>query len=157
MSVETRGGTQVVGESEHKPIALREDEHVNDLARTLQAVLEQKVGEAPWKVDRVLKLKRRVVGVELVDQGQAATIESGFGELGVRGGTSSEPDILIRLPHDRLGLLIGVHLGPGHFPALWSTDGRALLKAIVSRKVRVKGLLTRPRLLVSVLTILGVP
>jgi hypothetical protein len=145
------------GVSEHKPVALREDGHVNDLARTLHGLLDQKIGEAPWKAQKIMKLKRRVAVVALTDGDQAATIEAGFGELGIRSGMTSEADLLISVPHERLGLLAGVPLGPGHFPALWRGDGRALVGAILSRQIRVKGLVTRPRFLVSVLTILGVP
>jgi hypothetical protein len=142
----------------HESIALREDGHVNELARTLFAILTDKVAQAPWKTKKIMKISRGVVIVELADKGgEAVTIEAGFGEIGLRSGKTSVPDIYIKVPSEKLGLLANVPLGPAHFPALWKGDGKKLLGGILSRKIRCKGMLTRPRLLVRMLSVLGTP
>lgn len=133
------------------------EESPNGVARLLHTVLAEKLEEAPWKAKVVDSLGRRVVRLEVPDRGEAATVEAGFGELGVRSESDEAPDVTISLDMKALPLILSVPLGPGRLPALWKGGGKALVKALLGRKVRVKGLFAHPVVVVRVLQILGVP
>jgi hypothetical protein len=137
-------------------IAMASGDH-NGTAKLLATVLREKLTEARWKPPIVQGLGRKVVSVELPDRGDRVVIEGGFGILGVRSGDGPAADLALTLPAKSLPLLLKVSEGTRHIPALWGPGGRALLSALGSRTVRVKGAVRHPLLLVRVLQLLSVP
>jgi hypothetical protein len=65
-----------------------------------------------------------------------------------------------------LPLLLGIPLvrppwrrepAPARLPALWRTGGTKLLRGLLHRKVRIRGAVSHPVVVVRVLQMLGVP
>ena len=54
-------------------------------------------------------------------------------------------------------LLLKIDSGPAHLPVLWGGGGLALLKSILTREVKVRGLVTHLILVIRVLQLLSVP
>ncbi len=135
-------------------IGLHDD--VSGLGRLLATVLKEKLGEAAWKEDVVRGLPRRAVRLVTPDTEQSATIISGLGELAITGSEDLEPDVTVTLSARSVPLLLKIDAGPGKLPVLWAGGGLALLKAILSREVKVKGLVTHLLLVIRVLQLLSV-
>lgn len=143
-----------------RPISLQGEP--NGVARVLHTVLAEKLAEAPWKASPVVALEGRRIRLVLTDRGESALVHVAGGEITVtaenaKTDTLGKAGVVVSLDMKALPLILGVPLGPLRLPALWQKGGRALLGAIGSRRVRVRGLVTHPAQVVRVLQILGVP
>ncbi|HKN39708.1 MAG TPA: hypothetical protein VJ456_11425, partial [Acidimicrobiia bacterium] len=64
--------------------------------------------------------------------------------------------VTVALDMKTLPVILGVPLWH-RFPAVWEKGGKKLLTDLAGRRVRVRGLLSHPAIVIRVLQILGVP
>jgi hypothetical protein len=68
----------------------------------------------------------------------------------------TKPQVTVALDMKTLPVILGIPLWH-KLPALWEKGGKKLLTDLAGRRVRVRGLLSHPAIVIRVLQILGVP
>jgi hypothetical protein len=134
------------------------DDKPNGTARVLHTILTEKLDEAPWKTRPVQALSNRTVRLHITDRQEWVDVVVGpGGNVDVRSDASdTKPDVTVALDMKTLPVVLGIPLWH-KLPALWEKGGRKLLNDLAGRRVRVRGLLPHPAIVIRVLQILGVP
>jgi hypothetical protein len=117
------------------------DAEPNGLARMLAGLLEANLARRP---ERAALLRPGVVEVDAADAAVAVTVRFDEGSVRVsNGSTTPRPDVRVRASgHDLLALSAApLRLG---FPDPLRPEGRAVLRRILSRQVRVSGMVRHP-------------
>jgi hypothetical protein len=116
------------------------DAEPSGLARMLAGLLETNLAR---RSERAALLRPAVVEIDAADAGVVATVRLEDGRVRVSNGPASRPDLRIRASgHDLLGLSAApLRFG---FPDPFRREGRAVLRRIASRQVRVSGMLRHP-------------
>lgn len=140
-----------------RPVLVLEDKP-NGTARVLHTVLNEKLDEAPWKAKPVKALSKRTVRLFITDRDEWVDVV--FGPNGTVDVLSSRadtaPQVTVALDMKTLPVILGIPLWH-NLPALWEKGGKKLLTDLAGRRVRVRGLLSHPAIVIRVLQILGVP
>jgi len=138
--------------------ALVLEETPNGTARVLHTVLNEKLDEAPWKAKPVKALSKRTVRLLITDRDEWVDVVVGAdGGIEVRSNASdTKPQVTVALDMKTLPVILGVPLWH-KLPAVWEKGGKKLLSGLTGRRVRVRGLLSHPAIVIRVLQILGVP
>ena len=141
-----------------RPTLVLEGEKPNGTARVLHTVLREKLDEAPWKAKPVKALSKRTVRLLITDRNEWVDVVVGAGgAVDVRSGaTDTKPQVIVSLDMKTLPVILGIPLWH-KLPALWEKGGKKLLTDLAGRRVRVRGLLSHPAIVIRVLQILGVP
>jgi len=141
-----------------RPTLVLEGEKPNGTARILHTVLNEKLDEAPWKAKPVEALSNRTVRLLITDRDEWVDVVVGAdGKVDVRSSApDTKPKVTVALDMKTLPVILGVPLWH-NFPALWEKGGKKLLSDLAGRRVRVRGLLSHPAIVIRVLQILGVP
>jgi len=141
-----------------RPMLVLEGEKPNGTARILHTVLGEKLDEAPWKVKPVRALSNRTVRLLITDRDEWVDVVVGTdGAVDVRSGAiDTTPQVTVALDMRTLPVILGVPLWH-NLPALWEKGGKKLVRDLAGRRVRVRGLLSHPAIVIRVLQILGVP
>lgn len=141
-----------------RPTLVLEGEKPNGTARVLHTVLNEKLDEAPWKVKPVKALSNRTVRLLITDRDEWVDVVVGpNGSVDVRSSRAdTKPQVTVALDMKTLPVILGVPLWH-KLPALWQKGGKKLLTDLAGRRVRVRGLLSHPAVVIRVLQILGVP
>jgi len=141
-----------------RPTLLLDGEKPNGTARILHTVLTEKLDEAPWKAKPVKALSKRTVRLLITDRDEWVDVVIGpGGAIDVRSDADdTRPQVTVALDMKTLPVILGIPLWH-NFPALWEKRGRKLLNDLAGRRVRVRGLLSHPAIVIRVLQILGVP
>lgn len=141
-----------------RPLLVLEGEQPNGTARVLHTVLAEKLDEAPWKAKPVKALSNRTVRLLITDRSEWVDVVVGpNGTIDVRSDASdTEPQVVVALDMRTLPVILGIPLWH-KLPALWEKGGKKLLNDLAGRRVRVRGLLSHPAVVIRVLQILGVP
>jgi hypothetical protein len=141
-----------------RPTLVLEGEKPNGTARVLHTVLGEKLDEAPWKARPVKALANRTVRLLITDRNEwVDVVVSGNGTVDVRSSaTDTAPQVVVALDMKTLPVILGIPLWH-KLPALWEKGGKKLLNDLAGRRVRVRGLLSHPAIVIRVLQILGVP
>ncbi|HEV7863905.1 MAG TPA: hypothetical protein VGR20_14430 [Acidimicrobiia bacterium] len=144
-----------------RPTLVLEGEKPNGTARVLHTVLNEKLDEAPWKAKPVKALSNRTVRLLITDRNEWVDVVVGSnGTVDVRSGSPGAPDtkpqVTVALDMRTLPVILGIPLWH-KLPALWEKGGKKLLTDLAGRRVRVRGLLSHPAIVIRVLQILGVP
>jgi hypothetical protein len=141
-----------------RPTLVLEGEKPNGTARVLHTVLNEKLDEAPWKAKPVRALSNRTVRLLITDRDEWVDVVVGAdGTVDVRSGApDTRPQVTVALDMKTLPVILGVPLWH-NFPAVWQKGGKKLLSDLAGRRVRVRGLLSHPAIVIRVLQILGVP
>jgi len=151
-----------------RPTLVLEGEKPNGTARILHTVLNEKLDEAPWKAKPVKALSNRTVRLLITDRNEWVDVVVGAnGTVDVRSGSPGDtpgppgapdtnPQVTVALDMKTLPVILGVPLWH-KFPAVWEKGGKKLLTDLAGRRVRVRGLLSHPAMVIRVLQILGVP
>jgi hypothetical protein len=141
-----------------RPTLVLEGEKPNGTARVLHTVLNEKLDEAPWKAKPVKALSKRTVRLFITDRDEWVDVV--FGANGTVDVLSSRadtaPQVTVALDMKTLPVILGIPLWH-NLPALWEKGGKKLLTDLAGRRVRVRGLLYHPAIVIRVLQILGVP
>lgn len=117
------------------------DAEPNGLARMLAGLVEANLARRP---ERAALLRPGVVEVDAADAAVAVTVRLDEGRVRVSNGSDTpQPDVRVRASgHDLLALsAVPLRLG---FPDPLRTEGRAVLRRIASRQVRVSGMFRHP-------------
>ena len=135
-----------------------EGEKPNGTARVLHTVLNEKLDEAPWKAKPVKALSKRTVRLLITDRNEWVDVVVGpDGAVDVRSDAAdTKPEVTVALDMKTLPVILGVPLWH-KLPAVWEKGGKKLLTDLAGRRVRVRGLLSHPAIVIRVLQILGVP
>ena len=141
-----------------RPTLVLEGEQPNGTARILHTVLGEKLDEAPWKAKPVKALSNRTVRLLITDRDEWVDVVVGNdGTVDVRSSApDTNPQVTVALDMKTLPVILGVPLWH-RFPAVWEKGGKKLLTDLAGRRVRVRGLLSHPAMVIRVLQILGVP
>ena len=89
------------------------------------------------------------------DAGVAVTVRTGAGTVEVRDGEDPAAHVAIRADSDRL---LGLTTAPLRFglPDPLDARGRAVLRDVLSGRIRIRGMLTHPRRLARLSSLLSV-
>ena len=141
-----------------RPTLVLEGEQPNGTARILHTVLGEKLDEAPWKAKPVKALSNRTVRLLITDRDEWVDVVVGSnGTVDVRSSApDTKPQVIVALDMKTLPVILGIPLWH-KLPALWEKGGKKLLTDLAGRRVRVRGLLSHPAIVIRVLQILGVP
>jgi len=141
-----------------RPTLVLEGEKPNGTARVLHTVLNEKLDEAPWKAKPVKALSKRTVRLLITDRNEWVDVVVGSdGTVDVRSSApDTKPQVIVALDMKTLPVILGIPLWH-KLPALWEKGGKKLLTDLAGRRVRVRGLLSHPAIVIRVLQILGVP
>jgi len=141
-----------------RPALVLEGEKPNGTARVLHTVLNEKLDEAPWKAKPVKALSKRTVRLLITDRNEWVDVVVGpDGAVDVRSDASdTKPQVTVALDMKTLPVILGVPLWH-KLPAVWEKGGKKLITDLAGRRVRVRGLLSHPAIVIRVLQILGVP
>jgi hypothetical protein len=122
------------------------------LASMVAELIEQNLARYP---DRRALLRRSVVVLDVPDA--EVTVFLRIAPSEVRGGAGDDPSAHLRIRADS-GDLLGLTTTPLRFglPDLLTPEGRAILGALVGRRVRIRGLLRHPLRLVRLTKLLSV-
>ena len=116
------------------------DADPSGLARMLAGLLETNLAR---RSERAALLRPAVVEIDAADAGVVVTVRLDDGRVKVSNGPASHPDLRIRASGHDLLALSAAPLRFG-FPDPLRPEGRALLRRIASRRVRVWGMLRHP-------------
>ena len=141
-----------------RPTLLLDGEKPNGTARILHTVLNEKLDEAPWKARPVKALSNRTVRLLITDRDEwVDVVVAANGTVDVRSSApDTKPQVTVALDMKTLPVILGIPLWH-KLPALWEKGGQKLVKNLAGRRVRVRGLLSHPAIVIRVLQILGVP
>ena len=141
-----------------RPTLVLEGERPNGTARVLHTVLNEKLDEAPWKAKQLKALSNRTVRLLITDRDEWVDVVVGpNGTVDVRSSAAdTKPQVTVSLDMKTLPVILGIPLWH-KMPALWEKGGKKLLNDLAGRRVRVRGLLSHPAIVIRVLQILGVP
>ena len=141
-----------------RPQFVLEGEKPNGTARVLHTVLNEKLDEAPWKAKPLKALANRTVRLLITDRDEwVDVVVDGNGTVDVRSDApDTKPQVVVALDMRTLPVILRVPLWH-KLPALWEKGGKKLVTDLAGRRVRVRGLLSHPAVVIRVLQILGVP
>jgi hypothetical protein len=141
-----------------RPTLVLEGDKPNGTARVLHTVLNEKLDEAPWKAKSVKALRNRTVRLFITDREEWVDVVVGpNGTVDVLSSRAdTRPQVTVALDMKTLPVILGIPLWH-NLPALWQKGGKKLLTDLAGRRVRVRGLLSHPAIVIRVLQILGVP
>lgn len=141
-----------------RPTLVLEGEKPNGTARVLHTVLNEKLDEAPWKARPLQALSNRTVRLLITDRDEWVDVVVGpNGSVDVRSDMAdTRPQVTVALDMKTLPVILRIPLWH-KLPALWEKGGKKLLTDLAGRRVRVRGLLSHPAIVIRVLQILGVP
>jgi hypothetical protein len=141
-----------------RPTLVLEGDKPNGTARVLHTVLNEKLDEAPWKARSVKALSNRTVRLLITDRDEWVDVVVGpNGTVDVRSSRAdTRPQVVVALDMKTLPVILGIPLWH-KLPALLEKGGKKLLTDLAGRRVRVRGLLSHPAVVIRVLQILGVP
>jgi hypothetical protein len=122
------------------------------LASMVGGLIEQNLERDPTRL-RLLRSSSATITVP--DAGVAITVRTGPGEVEVRDGADPGTQLAITADSDRLLALTSAPLRFG-LPDVLDPRGRAVLGDLLSRRVRIRGLLTHPRRLARLSSLLSV-
>jgi hypothetical protein len=122
------------------------------LASMVGGLIDQNLERDPARL-RLLRSSSATITVP--DAGVAITVRTGPGEVEVRDGADPRAQLAITADSDRLLALTSAPLRFG-LPDLLDTRGRAVLGDLLSRRVRIRGLLRHPRRLARLSSLLSV-
>jgi hypothetical protein len=104
---------------------------------------------------RAALLRPGVVVIEAHDATTVVTLSFGEGDVEIRSGSSSGTDVRVRATGEELLALVNTPLRLG-FPDPLRAEGRAMLLAIATRRVHVRGLARSPALVRRLTMLLSV-
>jgi hypothetical protein len=122
------------------------------LASLVAELIEQNLRRDPGR--RRLLERRARVAIAATDAGAGATLRIGGGRVRVQAGLDRSAPVVIRGRSDDLLALAGSPLRWG-LPDLAAPQGRRAIVMLLRGRVRVRGLLTRPRQVVTLLRLLS--
>jgi hypothetical protein len=111
------------------------------LASMLASLLESNLARDPG---RAAVVRRCLVELHALDAGVGVTVQTGAGRVRIADGPArGRPDLAIRASSKGLLDLAGAPLRLG-LPDPLTPEGRAVLREIAARRVRVSGMLRHP-------------
>jgi hypothetical protein len=128
------------------------DDEPSGLATMVGGLIEQNIERDPA---RRRLLRPAVTSITVPDVGVAITVRTGAGGVEVRDGAEAAAQIAITADSAKLLELTSAPLRFG-LPDLFDPRGRAVLGNVVSRRVRIRGLLRHPRRLARLSALLSV-
>lgn len=128
------------------------DDEPSGLATMVGGLIEQNIERDP---SRRRLLRPAVTSITVPDVGIAITVRTGAGDVEVRDGADPAAQIAITADSAELLELTSAPLRFG-LPDLFDPRGRAVLRNVVSRRVRIRGLLRHPRRLARLSALLSV-
>lgn len=107
------------------------------MTELIDGLVRQNLGRDPSR-----RLRRRdVVAIEAVDAGVAVSLRSSDGTILVTDGRDQDARVVISASSTKLLELAGAPLRFG-LPDAFSRDGSALIRDLLMRRIRVKGLIS---------------
>ena len=128
------------------------DDEPSGLATMVGGLIEQNIERDP---SRRRLLRPSVTSITVPDVGIAITVRTGAGDIEVRDGADATAQIAITADSADLLELTSAPLRFG-LPDLFDPRGRAVLRNVLSRRVRISGLLRHPRRLARLSALLSV-
>ncbi|MEP6972861.1 MAG: hypothetical protein ABI869_01815 [Actinomycetota bacterium] len=128
------------------------DDEPSGLATMVGGLIEQNIERDPA---RRRLLRPAVTSISVPDVGVAITVRTMAGRVEVRDGADTAAQIAITADSAKLLELTSAPLRFG-LPDLFDPRGRGVLRDLLSRRVRIRGLLRHPRRLARASALLSV-
>jgi hypothetical protein len=128
------------------------DAEPNGLASIVGGLIEANLERDP---DRVAKLRRSDVGIVATDADVSLTVRMVPGRIAISNGLVPPLHLCVRATSETLLALTAVPLRFG-LPDALTPQGRSVVRDLVSRRLRVEGLLRSPRRLASFTSLLSI-
>jgi hypothetical protein len=127
------------------------DEH-SGLASMVGGLIDQNIERDP---SRLRLLRTSAATITVPDAGVAITVRTGPGRVEVLDGADPDAPIAVTADSERLLALTSAPLRFG-LPDVFDPRGRAVLCDVLSGRVRIRGLLSHPRRLARLSSLLSV-
>ncbi len=134
------GARDVAGRGLTADVEYAEGEDASAFAQVLGGLIEANIGDRPEKRRDFESLKARV-GIVVTDIDEAVTLDFQGGHLVVRNGLQPGCDVTIRADADTVMQLSNVPIGFAGMPNYLAPAGRDVVARMLSRKLRIAGLL----------------
>ena len=112
---------------------------LNGVARLLARVVDEKLEEPDKK--RVFERMDFVLAVHVLDVGQSASVAFGKGEATVSKGRSGPADLAVECDNATFIQFTMFRLGWRGIPNVFDDNARSVLRKILTRQLRIRGLL----------------
>ena len=112
---------------------------LNGVARLLARVVDEKLEEPDKK--RVFERMDFVLAVHVVDVGQSASVAFQKGEATVSKGLSGPADLAVECDNATFIQFTMFRLGWRGIPNVFDDNARSVLRKVLTRKLRIRGLL----------------
>jgi predicted lipid carrier protein YhbT len=130
-----------------------EDADPNGLAQMIAGLIEANLRRRP---ERSALLRPAVFELTARDADVSVTIEAAPGSVRIRGGAARRrADVRVAADSSDLLALASVPLRAG-LPDALTTEGRAVLRGVLGRRIRIRGLITHPVRLARLARLLAV-
>ena len=127
-------------------------EEPSGLASMVGGLIDQNLERDP---SRLRLLRPSSATITVPDAGVAITVRTRPGEVEIRDGVDPGAQLAITADSERLLSLTSAPLRFG-LPDVFDARGRAVLRDVLSGRVRIRGLLTHPRRLARLSSLLSV-
>jgi len=128
------------------------DDAPSGLASMVGGLIEQNLEREPA---RRRLLRPTVASITVPDAGVSITLRLGPGDIEIRDGADATAHVAIVADSERLLALTSAPLRFG-LPDALDRRGRAVLRDVVSKRVRIRGMLRHPRRLARLSSLLSV-
>lgn len=120
-------------------VILAEGEQASGLASMMGTLLAQNVAQHPDKSADLRRLRGDVL-IDVSDLDEKVTLHFADGRCTVHNGQVGRPKVRLRTDSSTLMELSNVRIGPLGLPNYVDANGRAVLKAMASRRLRISGM-----------------
>lgn len=120
-------------------ITLADGESASSFAQMLGGLIEANLEAHPERRSDFDEL-RTVAGVEVTDIDEAVTLVFGGGRLDILNGLRPERDLTIRGDSDTIMQISSLRIGPLGLPVYVDATGREVVRRLLSRKLKIEGM-----------------
>jgi len=120
-------------------VVLAEGEGASGLASMVATLLAQNVERSREKFEDFRRLSAEVL-IEVADLGQSVTLSFDRDRCTVHSRSTGRPTIALRTDSETFMALGQIRIGPLGLPNYLDAPGRAVLRAMVSGRLRIHGL-----------------
>jgi hypothetical protein len=120
-------------------VILAQGDQASGLASMMGTLLAQNVAQHPAKSTDLRRLRGDVL-IDVSDLQEQVTLQFSGGVCTVQNGAVGRPKVRLRTDSATLMGLSAVRIGPLGLPNYVDANGRAVIRAMVGRRLRIKGM-----------------
>jgi hypothetical protein len=116
------------------------EDNASAMASMLAGLITANIEQHPERIDDFHALSGTSVAIEVPDIEEAITLTFAGDELVVRNGRQGRPAVTITADSDVVMALNLLKIGPMGLPNYFDENGRGVVKALLSRKLKIAGM-----------------